>query len=100
MTENVILVSKERAKQLIDESPCDMVLITTVNTITFQHSNNKRVKKRSGVALINKAKEIKYQDNDFFGTLSLYGISEPKVEKNTIHNILFPQELEKIRKIE
>ena len=56
MTENVILVSKERAKQLIDESPCDMVLITTVNTITFQHSNNKRVKKRSGVALIVSAK--------------------------------------------
>lgn len=100
MTENVILVSKERAKQLIDESPCDMILITTINTITFQHTKNKRIKKRSGAALINKAKEIKYQNNDFFGTLSLYGITEPKVEASTIHNILFPQEIKKIRKIE
>lgn len=100
MTENVILVSKEKAKQLIDESPCDMVLITTVNTITFQHTRNKKVKKRNGEALINKAKEIKYQDNDFFGTLLLYGVVEPKINTNTIHNILFPQKINTCKIIE
>lgn len=98
MTDKVILVSKERAKQLIDESPCDMVMITTINTITFQHSKPNKIKKKNGVSLINKASEIKYQDNDFFGTLSLYGIAE--INKEIIHNILFPQTLKTSTKIE
>lgn len=96
MTENVILVSKEKAKQLIDESPCKMVLIATINPNTMKHGKTNKIQKKRGEHLINMAKEITYQDNDFFGTLSLYGIREQKIETSLIQNILFPQEVENI----
>ena len=62
-------VSKEKAKQIIDEAP-GMIWIDSFNGMTF----------------INKANTVDYQNNDFFGLLSLEGVQEFMV-----HNIKFPQ---------
>lgn len=67
----------------------DMVLLTVLNKKSHIHSIPKRIKKKNGEELIKRADNILYQDNDFFGMLSLYGVA--KKEKDTIHNISFPQ---------
>ncbi len=66
----------------------DMVLLSVIDKQTYIHDITKKIKKKKGEELIKQADNISYQDNDFFGTLSLYGVLK---EKNTIHNILFPQ---------
>lgn len=66
----------------------DMVVLSVFNKKTYVHDIPRRIKKKNGEELIKKADNICYQDNDFFGTLSLYGVLK---EKDTIHNILFPQ---------
>lgn len=63
----------------------DMVVLSIVNKKTYIHDVPRRIK--NGEELIKKADNICYQDNDFFGTLSLHGI----LQEDTIHNILFPQ---------
>ena len=50
--------------------------------------SNKRVLFSSIRHMLEIAKQIEYQDNDFFGRLSLF-ISES--DGNKIYNILFPQ---------
>lgn len=85
----VIVCSVKEAFELMkhmDEN--DMVILSVVNRKTYVHSIPRRIKKKSGEELIKNADNICYQDNDFFGTLSLYGVLP---EKDTIHNILFPQ---------
>lgn len=67
----------------------DMVILTVLDKKKHLHSVPKKIKKKNGEELIKKADIISYQDNVFFRTLSLYGIA--KKEKDTIHNILFPQ---------
>ena len=66
----------------------DMVVLSVVNKKTYVHDIPRRIKKKNGEELIRKADNICYQDNDFFVTFSLYGVLK---EKDTIHNILFPQ---------
>lgn len=87
----MILVSKEEAKRMIDESPSEMIVISTINPVTLIHGTSKKVKKKKGKSLVDKATEIKYQNNDFFGMLSLYGVLEKNMDTNVIHNISFPQ---------
>lgn len=70
----------------LDEN--DTVVLTIVDKKTFLHNMPTKIKKRNGEDLIKQADDIFYQNNDFFGTLSLYGVLQ---EKNIIHNILFPQ---------
>ena len=85
----VIVCSVKEAYELMnhmDES--DMVILTILDKKTHIHSIPKRIKKKNGEELIRRADNILYQDNDFFGILSLYGVLK---EKNIIHNILFPQ---------
>ena len=85
----VIVCSAKEAYELMkhmDEN--SMVVLTILDKKTHMHSIPKRIKKKNGEELIRKADNICYQDNDFFGTLSLYGVLK---EKDTIHNILFPQ---------
>lgn len=65
----------------------DMVTLTVINRKTLIHKEPKRIKKGSGEDLINQADSIEYQNNDFFGRLSLFGILQ---DENIIHNILFP----------
>ena len=85
----VIVCSVKEAYELMnhmDES--DMVILTILDKKTHIHSIPKRLKKKNGEELIRRADNILYQDNDFFGILSLYGVLK---EKNIIHNISFPQ---------
>lgn len=66
----------------------DIVVLSVVNKKTYVHKKSEKIKKGKGEELIKQAHDIFYQDNDFFGTLSLYGVLK---ENDTIHNILFPQ---------
>lgn len=78
-------VSKEKAKQIIDEAP-GMIWIDSFNGITFIHTKPKQISVDEGKRIINKASTVDYLDNDFFGLLSLEGVQEFMV-----HNIKFPQ---------
>lgn len=86
---NVIVCSVKEAVKLMEHmSDDDMVLLTVVNKKTYVHDLPKRIKKAKGEELIRQADNIFYQDNDFFGTISLYGVLK---ENDSIHNLLFPQ---------
>lgn len=85
----VIVCSVKKAFELMSHmNEDDMVILSVVDKKTYVHDIPKRIKKKNGEELIKKADNICYQDNDFFGTLSLYGVLQ---ENDTIHNILFPQ---------
>ena len=66
----------------------DMVILCVINRETHVHKKNENIKKKSGEELIRQAENIIYQNNDYFGTLSLSGVLR---DKDVIHNILFPQ---------
>ena len=78
-------VSKEKAKQIIDEAP-GMIWIDSFNGMTFIHTRPRQITIDEGKRIINKANTGDYQNNDFFGLLSLEGVQEFMV-----HNIKFPQ---------
>lgn len=83
------MCSVKDAKKLFEHmDDDDIVTLTVFSKKTFKHKNPERIKKKNGEELIEKADSIEYQDNDFFGRLSLYGVVD---EKDIIHNILFPQ---------
>lgn len=78
-------VSKEEAKRMIDSAQ-GKIWIDSFNGITFIHTKPKQISVDEGKRIINKANTVDYQDNDFFGLLSLEGVQEFMV-----HNIKFPQ---------
>lgn len=78
-------VDKEVAKRIIDETP-GKIWIDSFNGITFIHTRPRQITVDEGKRIINKANTIDYQDNDFFGLLSLDGVQE-----FIVHNIKFPQ---------
>ena len=78
-------VSKERARQIIDEAS-GMIWVDSFNGITFIHTRPRQITIDEGKRIINKANTVDYQDNDFFGLLSLDGVQEFMV-----NNIKFPQ---------
>lgn len=83
------MCSVKEAKKLFEHmNDDDMVTLTVFSKKTFLHNQPKRIKKKNGEELIEKADSIKYQDNEIFGRLSLYGVVQ---EKDIIHNILFSQ---------
>ncbi len=99
MNEGFVVVSKDEAIRKIMEAPGDTVVIGKISVsnspIHFVHNRPVRSKKMEGELLIIAANEIEYQNNDYFGTLSLHGINgnkrEGKEELSVIHSILFPQ---------
>ena len=80
-----MFVDKEEAKNMFDEAP-GMIWIDSFNGVTFIHTRPKQITIDEGKRIINKADTVDYQDNDFFGLLSLDGVQEFMV-----HNIKFPQ---------
>lgn len=85
----VITCSVKEAAKLIEHlNEDDMITLTIIDKKTHIHTQPKRIKKKNGEELIDRADSIVYQDNDIFGRLSLYGVTS---EKNLIHNLLFPQ---------
>ena len=84
-----ILCSVKDAVKLMEHmGDEDMVILTVINKKDYVHDVPRRIKKTKGEELIKQADNIFYQDNDFFGTISLYGVLK---EKDSIHNLLFPQ---------
>lgn len=85
----VVVCSVKEACRLIEHmNENDLVILTIIDKKTYMHRKPEKIKKKNGEELIKQADDILYQDNDFFGILSLYGVIK---EKDIIHNILFPQ---------
>lgn len=84
----VVCSAKEACKLMKHMDENDLVILTIIDKKTYMHRKPEKIKKKNGEELIKQAEDIFYQDNDFFGTLSLYGVLK---EKNIVHNILFPQ---------
>lgn len=86
---NEIMCSVKDAKKLFEHmDDDDMVTLTVFSKKTFKHNKTKRIKKKNGEDLIDKADSIGYQDNEIFGRLSLYGVVK---EEDVIHSLLFAQ---------
>ena len=85
-------ISKEEAKKLIDNAP-GKIWVDSFNGITFIHTKPRQISKTEGCSLVSQSETINYQDNDFFGLLSLEGIQEIM-----IHNIRFPSHCKMTRK--
>ena len=84
----IVCSAKEAIKLMEHMDKDDMVILSVINRENFTH-HDENIKKEKGEILIRQADSIEYQNNDFFGTLSLFGVLK---EKNlTVHNILFPQ---------
>lgn len=77
-------VSKEEAKQMIDEAP-GKIWVDAFNNVTFIHTKSKEISVDEGKRIINKASNIDYLDNDFFGHLCL------EMQTQMLHNIKFPK---------
>lgn len=84
----IVCSIKEACKLMEHMNENDMVVLTIIDRKTYAHTIPERIKKKRGEELIRQADDIFYQNNDFFGTLSLYGVLQ---EKEVVHNILFPQ---------
>jgi len=84
----IVCSVKEAYKLMEHMDENDIVILSVINRKTYVHDIPRKIEKKNGEELIRKADNILYQNNDFFGTLSLYGVLK---EKNIIHNILFPQ---------
>lgn len=80
-----MFVSKEEAHRIIDETH-GMIWMDSFNGVTYIHTIPRQITIDEGKRIINKATTVDYQDNDFFGLLSLEGVQEFMV-----HNIKFPQ---------
>lgn len=86
---DIIMCSVKDAKKLFEHmNDEDMVTLTVFSKKTFKHNKPERIKKKNGEDLIDRADSIEYQDNEYFGRLTLYGVLK---EKDIIHNLLFPQ---------
>ncbi len=84
----IIICSVKDAFELMKHmNENDMVILSVIDKKTYIHDIPRKIKKKSSEELIKRADNIWYQDNEYFGTLSLYGVLK---EKDTIHNILFP----------
>lgn len=79
---------KEALELLSHMNKDDEVILTVNDTKNYVHLKPKRIKVKKGEEYIEKANDIKYQDNEMFGRISLYGVTR---EKGVVHNILFPQ---------
>lgn len=82
----IICSAKEAKKKMEHMNDDDLVVLAVLNKETLLHNQTKQIKKKNSDDLIDSADTIEYQDNDYFGRFSLYGIS-----KDDIHSILFPQ---------
>ena len=85
----VITCSVKQARKLMEHlNEDDMVTFTMINRKTNVVTKPIRIKKKNSEELIDKADNIEYQNNDFFGRLSFFGTVK---DKDIVKNILFPQ---------
>lgn len=84
-----ITCSVKQAKELMEHlNEDDMVTFTVLNKRTKVVTKPTRVMKKNSEVMIDEADSIEYQDNDFFGRISLFGTVK---DKDVVKNILFPQ---------
>lgn len=79
---------KEAIEKLSHMNENDEVILTINNIQNYKHTEPSKIKMETGKQLIKMAESISYQDNDYFGRFSLYGITK---EKWVVHNLLFLQ---------
>lgn len=89
MIDGFMVVSKEEAKQMIDDAPGEMVIITNMDVKNLTHYKNEKKSKENSKRLIDIAKEVGYQDNNIFGIICLE--KEKTINQHKIQNILFPR---------
>ena len=89
MIDGFMIVSKEEAKQMIDDAPGETVIITNMDVKNLTHYKNEKKSKETSKKLIDIAKEVGYQDNNIFGIICLE--KEKTIDKHKIQNILFPR---------
>lgn len=89
MIDGFMIVSKEKAKQMIDDAPGDMVIITSMDVKSLTHYNNEKKSKEKSKKLIDIAQEVGYQNNNIFGIICLE--KEKTIDQHKIQNILFSQ---------
>lgn len=93
-----IVCSVEEAFELLEHVDKDAILVLAIiNRKKHLHQKTRKINKENGEEYIRRADSIFYQNNDFFGMLSLYGVLN-KEDRDTIHNILFPQSEQKANK--
>lgn len=88
---NVIMCSVKEAVKLMEHMDDeDMVVLTIINREEkkYIHDIPKKIRKKNGEDLIKQADNIYYQNNDYFGRLSLYGVLKGR---DIVHNISFPK---------
>lgn len=78
-------VTKEEAKRIIDKTN-GKIWIDSFNSITFIHTMPKKITNEEGKMIICNASIIDYQDNEFFGLLSM----DDNMQNAMTHNIKFP----------
>lgn len=88
MDEVIVCSAKEAIKLMEHMDSDDIVILARMNRKTHIHDKSRHIRKGNGEELIKKADNVLYQNNDFFGTLSLYGVLR---DKNIVHSILFPK---------
>lgn len=85
----IIMISKEEAKRIIDESPADKVCVTIIDTDKKCSGDTESMLKSEGYLLIEQAKKIGYENHDIFGRLRLRGIKRGK--DGFMHCLVFVQ---------
>lgn len=94
---NIMIVTKEKAKRMIDDAPGDFVIVSRIDTRTHKSEPNKRIEKNVGKKMIDISKSISYHNENIFGILSCMPIQGNGGNKdedelmNFLHNIIFPQ---------
>ena len=84
----IICSAKEAIKLMEHIDKDDLVVLNVINRKSYIHQTE-NIKKEKGETLIKQADSVYYQNNDYFGTISLFGVL--KENNLTVHNILFPQ---------
>lgn len=84
----IVTMSKADAIKKIIDSPGDTVKMAIMDEITLIHEPVVNICKDDGVSYIHKSKKVKYNDNDFFGVLSLYDVIK---DAKQIHYLMFAQ---------
>lgn len=85
-----IMISKEEAKRMIDESPADKICVTIIDTNNHVSGDTESMLKSDGYLLIEQAKKIGYENHDIFGRFKLRGIKKDK--GGLMHCVVFLQE--------
>lgn len=82
-----MIITAKAAKEKLNNIPDDAIIFLDVLDLeTFIHEYQKSINIQDSERLIDKAKDIRYEDNEIFGTLSMKGILN-----RTVHNLIFPQ---------